>query len=387
MKAIVLGAGKIGRVIAQDLIKSNLFEKLTIADISNEVIDEALKFIGDGRVDGVILDASKYENIAKAMQGYDIAIGALLHKYALDGIKAAIENKINYVDLVGSYPEKRLVLDDDAKKSNVTIIPGCGVAPGLGNILIGYGTTFFDELEYGKIIVGGLPLHKDSPLEYKIVYAIQSVFGIIDRKSKVLINGEVVEEETFSNLEYIEFPSPLGKCEAFLTDGLSYSIYTMKDKGFKRLEEKSVRYPGYVDKVKFLIQCGLLDNEPVNFKGQQISPREFVLSILEPKMRLGNDIDITVLRVEITGKREDKKQKLVFDMMDFRDQKTGITSMARTTGYPCSIAVQMIVRGIINEKGIIPPEIAFGTPERFKLLDEGLKTRGINIDCKFFDIE
>jgi saccharopine dehydrogenase-like NADP-dependent oxidoreductase len=148
------------------------------------------------------------------------------------------------------------------------------------------------------------------------------------------------------------------------------------------MDEKTIRWPGHAEKIRTLIECGLLENEPVSYNHRLITPRDFVSSVLSDRLALGKvERDMTLLRVEVSGKERGKLTRQRYEMIDHYDRRHGTTSMARTTAFPCSIAAQILASGRISKRGLVPPELAFKDDLRNKFLNY-LSERGMKIKSR-----
>ncbi|MFP4481157.1 MAG: saccharopine dehydrogenase family protein [Thermovirgaceae bacterium] len=382
MKALVLGAGLMGRVVAKDLVESPEFSEVTLGDVDEKLLKYCENWIGSAKLKTKTIDASDESDLKKEMEDMDIAAIALPNRFSLGAVKAAIKTGTHAVDLVGVQPEKRLALDDEAKKAGVLVIPGLGVAPGLTNVLVGHAVESMDKAESAVFKVGGLPVHPEPPLDYKVVFCFSSVIEACKRKVLIIKDGKLTEVEPLSGVETITLPEPLGECECFYTDGLSTLPLSLEDSGIQFVAEKTIRYPGWCDKLGLLREIGLLDDEPVDFNGCSVSPARFLTKLLDPKITLEEgEPDLTILQIDVVGEKDGRKTCVTYEMLDFFDEKKGITSMGKTTSFPCSSACRMIARGDLALRGVVPPEKTF-TEEQLATLLEDLKERGVVVKKK-----
>lgn len=377
MKTAVLGAGRMGTIIAKDLAESPEVSSVLVGDVSRAGLDRCAAFVHNPKLSTAVLDVSDRDALIAFMTPVDVVAGALPHAVSFGVLDAAIQARRSFVDLTGSAPERRMALDARAKSAGITILPGCGVAPGLSNILTGYGVSRLDQADDAIIYVGGLPQQPTPPLGYRIVFSLESVLTSYIRPAKIIQNGQMVEVPSLSGLEPIQFEG-VGACEAFYTDGLATLMFTMPEKGLRNVAEKTVRYPGHAERIIALRECGLLGTEPITVDGVSIVPRRFLSALLMPVLELGEDKDLTVMRVTVTGLKDGGRATVSYEMIDYYDDAQRITSMAKTTAYPCSIACQMIGRGELTARGVVPVEEAF-TPELFRVLADGLARRGVQI--------
>ena len=355
----VMGAGLMGRVVAKDLIQTEPDAVVTLIDRDAGLLADAKDFIDDRRLTPEQVDVGKTDRVAKMLEGCKAVVGALPHRYSLDGLTAAITAGAPIVDLVGSEPERRQELDERARDAKILVIPGCGVAPGLSNVLVARGVEMLDETREAVIYVGGLPKLRTPPLEYQTVYSLESVFAACVRPARIWRDGHEVVVAPLSGVELLEFPEPIGKLEAFYADGLASLVLTMTDRIADSLVEKTLRYPGFADRVGLLRDCGLLDTEPVHVGSGDIVPRDLLIRQLAPMLELGPDGDLVVMRVTVSGLMDGAERSHTFDLTDYFDPRTSYTAMARTTGFTAAVAARMISSGSISEIGVRFPEQVF----------------------------
>jgi len=377
LKALVLGAGRMGTAVAKDLIDSGV--EVAVGERRRESLSLCMGKVKSPKLEAFEVDAGNRDSLIKLVRrgDFDVVVNALPHEISVPALKAEIDAGVNVVDMV--FEDEQMELRDKAKDKGVTVIPACGVAPGLGNMLAGYGASKVDSVDKIHILCGGLPQEPTPPLDYKVVFRLESVWAMYARSARIVVNGEIREVDALTGLELVEFPG-VGKFEGFYTDGLSTLLYTFKEnekfRDVKEMSEKTLRYPGHVEKIKTLMECGLLDVEPVHVRKVRISPREFLTVLLTPKLELGDERDMLVMRVEVLGDNECKNY--TFDLVDYYDKVGEVTSMAKTTGYTASIVAQLIGRGKIEEKGIVPPE-ELGMRDIFRFILDQLSKREIKI--------
>lgn len=369
MKIIVLGCGLVGGVIAKDLAADGNLE-VTVADRSREAIDRVLQ---QAPVRGEIVDFSEPGAVRDAVSDFDMAVGAVPGFLGYNMLKEVIEAGKNIVD-ISFAPEDSMQLDSLAKQKEVTALVDCGVAPGMSNILVGYAASLMDEAESCEILVGGLPAERYWPYEYRIVF---SPFDTIDeyiRPARVMENGRIVEKEALSEVELVDFPG-IGTLEAFNTDGLRTLLKTMK---IPNMKEKTLRYPGHAEKMRMLRETGFFGSEPLEVGGVKVRPIDLTARLLFPMWKLKEgEKDFTVMRVTVKGKKEGREIKFTYDLVDYFDETTNTTSMARTTGFTCSVMARLVANGRFTRKGVCPPEFVGRNHEVFKILLEELRKRGV----------
>ncbi len=383
-KVLVLGAGLMGPAIASDLLKYGIAERVMVADIDPERVGEVVRCLGPERCQGMVLDVWDRQALVDAMRQVEVVAGAYPAAAVAQVTEAAIEAGVSLADLTGSAEGFDIfAYHQRAVTAGVTLLPGCGVAPGLTNVLVGQGAARFDRVSEGVIYVGGLPLHPRPPLGYRVVFSMDALIDEYVVPALVIKEGRVVEVPALDGLEEVAFPDPVGVCEAFYTDGLGTMVRTGMQMGFRELAEKTVRYPGHRDKVAFLRDCGFFSREPVRVDGVEVVPRRFTGALLGSLLEQGDEADVTVLRVVVRGESQGKRGTWTFDMVDFYDHDNRVTSMARTTGYTCSILVGMLLRGRIAGPGVVPLEQVFADAAMYEELREELGKRGMRITEQF----
>lgn len=377
LRVAVLGAGMIGRVIVRELAASAVVTQVTAVDGLAEAVQRAVHGLPENRVQGRVVDLAHPGTLVELLREFDAAVAALPHSLSMAANEAAVAAGCHLVDLVGSrYPEK-LRLHEPALKAGVLLVTGCGVAPGIVNVLAARGIELLDEAEEAVIYCGGLPRYPQPPLHYQVVFRLESVMGLYTRPAHAVENGEIVQYPALSGLETVEFPEPVGTCEAAYSDAHS-TAYTLRHK-VRRLYEKTVRYPGHFAKMAVLAELGCLDEAPVKLDGEPVVPRRVAMAVLEPKMKGGSEQDVTVARVIVRGRRAGRPVEHEWTMVDLYDEVRGYTSMAKTTGFPAVIVIEWLAEGRFAERGFLAPEQLLAG-DRFEPFVSELRRRGVAID-------
>lgn len=374
----VVGAGMMGRVVAEDLLVSETSATVTLLDRSPELLAAAVERIGDTRLVTEVVDATDRDAVAGKMKGSDVAIAALPHGLSLGLVESAIASGTSLVDLVGEAPEKRRALDGDARRAGCLIVPGCGVAPGISNFCVGRGIELLDETDTAAIYVGGLPLKPAPPLWYQTVFLLESVLAAYRRKAVIRRDGRAVEVEPLSDLETVEFPEPIGALEAFYTDGLGSLPITVGEHVRRDLYEKTLRYPGHVAGISFLQQCGLMSTTPVDVDGVTVAPVRVLQKVLEDELALGPEGDVLAMRILVEGRSRGRDVVHEFELVDYYDPEKDHTAMARTTGFTAACAARRIAAGALESAGVRFPEELF-VGERFDSIVSELAGKGVRI--------
>jgi saccharopine dehydrogenase-like NADP-dependent oxidoreductase len=286
------------------------------------------------------------------LKKFDFAIGALPGETGYRVCKASVAAGVDLVD-VSYMPEDVMTLHKDASKAKISILPDCGMSPGLGSILAGHAISKLDQVESVHMLNGGLPEKTVPPLGYVITWSVKDLIDMYSRKVNIVKEGKIVQTEAMSGLEKIDFPG-VGKLEAFYTDGLRTMLHTVKN--VKDMWEKSLRYPGHVGKIKLLKALGFFSDKPVEIGNLSVQPREVTAKLLESKLKRKDVPDIVAMRIIVSGTEKGKRVSYTYQLLDHYDRKRKVTSMARTTAYTTSVVAQLLAKKAITEKGVIPPE-------------------------------
>ncbi len=381
MSYTILGAGMMGSAIAQDFLETTE-DPIILIDFDKEKLEDCNTKFRSNRLTFIQLDITDSQKLRKAIEGTDILICALTHSWELSRqvTLAALDVGCHLIDLDPMGWDERLTWDERAKKLGIEVMVGMGVTPGLSNILLMRTASHMDEIDSGVIRCGGLPQdYPAPPLDYRLVFSFEGVISLYTSKPMVIENGEICEIAPLSGLEELYYPDPINRhLQCINTDGLTTLVKTMKTRGIKNLHEKTIRNPGHVDKIKAFIDVGLFDEDPID----NVIPRKFFSKLITPQIKMSpKHRDFTILHVEATGSKEGQPIRVNELMIDRFDEVKNLTSMARTTGYPVSIAAQMLKRGMINSRGVTPIEEIF-VGRTFDYLIGELKKRGISIEEK-----
>ncbi len=368
---VLLGAGRIGRAIALDLVQEPGF-RLTVVDQNAEALASLHDAIG---VDVLRADLKEPAILSEIVADADVVVGALPGFLGYRALEQVIRAGKNVVD-ISFFPEDPFSLDALARAQGVTAVVDCGVAPGLSNILGGYAATQLDRVEQYVCYVGGLPEVRRWPYEYKAVFSPTDVIEEYTRPARVVEHGRLVFKPALSEVERVDLPG-VDTLEAFLTDGLRTLLHTL-DAPF--MKEKTLRYPGHVELMRIFRESGFFDEAPIDIEGAAVVPRQVTEKLLFDAWRLGEgERDLTVMRVVVDGRREGVPVRYTFDLLDRYDDAMKLTSMARTTGFTCAMAARMVASGQYRRPGVSPPEYLGQTPGVFDALVEGYARRGIQL--------
>ncbi len=374
MRILLLGAGMMGRAIAYDLLQHEEVTELIIADRERRRAESLVEWLRDHRATPLKLDVSAPRAVREAMKGCRVAVSAVPYFFNLSLAQVAVEAQVSFCDLGGN-PEivsKELELDEKARAAEVTVIPDCGLAPGLVNVLA---ASAVDELggraDEVRIRVGGLPQRPRPPLDYQIVFSPYGLINEYMEEATILSNGEPETVTSLTGLEEISFPPPYEHLEAFHTAGGSSTLpMTMRDR-VKNLDYKTIRYPGHLAKVKTIADLGFFDLTPRTLDGTEVVPRELAVRLFQEKLSF-DEPDVVLLRVSARN----NSREVRYEFIDRYDEQTGLSAMMRTTGFPIAEIAHMIGMGKIATHGALPQETCVPQEEFI----ERLISRGIRIE-------
>ena len=358
MRMLVLGAGLQGSACAYDLLQNPEVQEVRLADLRVDHLPDFLAPYSGQRLIPTRLDVRDRDATLALLREADAVMSALPYYFNFDVAKLAVEAGTHYCDLGGNtdivFQQKTLHRQAAAK--GVTVVPDCGLAPGMVNILAQHGINQLDQVERVRIYVGGLPQAPEPPLNYQIVYSLEGVLDYYTTLSWVLRNGKRTQVKALSEIESVEFPAPLGELEAFHTaGGLSTMAFRYEDE-IPTMEYKTLRYPGHAHIMEAIRELGLLELNPVDVKGHKVVPRDVVVAAMGPRLTKPRSRDLVALRVTVEGTKSGERKRLGWELIDFYDAARGISAMMRTTGYSLSITGQMQAKRIIGPPNVYTPD-------------------------------
>ncbi|MCU0291121.1 MAG: saccharopine dehydrogenase NADP-binding domain-containing protein [Thermoanaerobaculaceae bacterium] len=349
MRIVVLGCGLVGHAIVADLAAEPGFE-ITAVDRDPGRLQ---RVAGLERVTTRVADLADPTVLASVVAGGDLVVGAVPGFMGFETVRRVLELGKPVVD-ISFFPEDPFGLDGVAKARGLVALVDCGIAPGCSNLLAGWATRRLDDVDRFVCYVGGLPVVRTWPWEYKAPFSPADVLEEYTRPARFVEGRALVTRPALSDPELLEFPG-IGTLEAFNTDGLRSLLTTLS---IPNMIEKTLRYPGHIEKIRVLRESGFLSTEPVKVGEASIAPLAVASRLLFPLWQLGPaDEDFTVMRVTAEGRRGGQRLRLCWDLLDHYDRTTGTASMARTTGYTCTAIVRMVAQGRIPQTGVVPLEV------------------------------
>ena len=377
MRMLVLGAGLQGSACAFDLLQNPDVREVRLADLTVDHLPPFLAPFSGPRLLPTRVDVRARESVLALMRQSDAVMSAIPYYFNFPLAELAVETGVHFCDLGGNteivFQQKGLNAQAVAK--GITIVPDCGLAPGMVNVLAQYGISQLDTVSAVRMFVGGLPQQPAPPLNYQIVYSLEGVLDYYTTLSWVLRDSKRKQVRALSERETVDFGGPVGQLEAFHTaGGLSTMPFRYEGK-IPSMEYKTLRYPGHAHIMEAIRDLGLLSLDPIDVKGSKVVPRDVVVATIGPKLKKPEGRDLVALRVIVAGTKNGSPRTLSWELIDRYDEQHGISAMMRTTGYSLSITGQMQARGEITPPGVHTPDECI-PPQRY--IDE-LAKRGIRI--------
>jgi len=358
VKFLVIGAGKQGTACAFDLLQRPATKRVVLADRDLTHLPAFLDSWKGGALALERLDLQDEKAVAVAVGGVDAVLSAAPYYFNFELARAAVKAGVHFADLGGNTEivVRQRTLGAEAEKRGVSVIPDCGLAPGMVNILAAEGIRRLDETDSVKIFVGGLPQKPEPPLNYMVVYSLEGAFDYYTSPSWVLRDGKRTQVEPLSEIEHVVFPDPIGKLEAFHTGGgISTLPFTWEGR-IRTMEYKTLRYPGHVAIMKPIRELGLLGTDPVEVNGTRVRPRDAFIAIVSPRLTKPEGRDLVALMVDVRGRKGGRPAASRWQMVDRYDAKHHVTAMMRTTGYSLAITGLLQLDGRITARGVRTPD-------------------------------
>ena len=358
MRMLVLGAGLQGSACAYDLLQNEEITQVRLADVNVGHMPPFLAPYSGKRLVPTPLDVRDKDAVRALMRQSDAVMSAIPYYFNFELAALAAECGVHFCDLGGNtdivFEQKKL--DSEAREKGITIVPDCGLAPGMVNILAQRGIDAMDTVDEVKIFVGGLPQNPEPPLNYQIVYSLEGVLDYYTTLSWVVRDGKREQVTALSEREPVRFEAPVGELEAFHTaGGLSTMAFRYEGK-IPTMEYKTLRYPGHAQIMEAIRELGFLDLEPIDVKGVRVVPRDVAVATMGPRLTKPKGKDLVALRVTVKGTKDGSDKTVNFELVDRYDEERGISAMMRTTGYSLSITGQMQARGEVKPAGVHTPD-------------------------------
>lgn len=381
----VLGAGRQGTAAAYDIARFGDAESVVLADSNLDAATASAarvnQLAGGDLARSAHVNAHDPESLAGLLGNLDACVSAVPYYLNTGVARAAIAARCSMCDLGGNTDVvlEELALDDEARRASISLVPDCGVGPGMISNLAVFAIEKLDTAHDIFIYDGGLPRNPRPPFNYACFFNIEGLTNEYAGDALYLKDGAVLRVPCFDEAEYelIDVPE-LGKLEAFTTSGALSTMVTTYAGKLRTLKNKTLRYPGHYALFKGLADLGLLDLEPFAVDGVTVVPRHLLHSLIIPKFAPApGDTDLMVIHIRARGEIDGDEATLTLDMLDLYDEPTGFTAMERTTGFHAAIVAQMMARGEIP-RGAVPLERAVNAAR----MVEELARRGMQVNVQ-----
>jgi len=365
-----LGGGRVGSAIVRDLAAEDDFS-VRVVDLDPVRVERMAEF----GADGVVTDLSELSNVSKAVADADLVVGAVPGFMGYQTVERVLQEGTPIVD-ISFFPEDAFGLDRLATKAGVCCLVDCGIAPGLSNLILGRMEEHLDETSSFHCLVGGLPVERTWPWEYKAPFSPGDVIEEYVRPARLRREGVEITMPALSEVELVDFPG-LGSLEAFNTDGLRSLLRTCKAPD---MVEKTMRYPGHAVRMRILRDAGFFSTEEVQAASGVVRPRDVTEALLFSAWQFEEgEPDLTVMRIVVEGKQNGGSVRHTYNLLDYYNPDTETSSMARTTGYTCTAMVNLVARGLWTEPGLAPPEAVGRNAECFDAVLKHIEDRQVHV--------
>ena len=378
LRIVVLGGGRVGGAIVRDLAAEEDHSVLVV-DVDPVRVERLTEF----GADGVIADLSATKNVSKAVADADLVVGAVPGFLGYQTVEQVLREGRPIVD-ISFFPQDAFGLEPLAAEAGVTCFFDCGIAPGLGNLVLGRLEEELDECTAFYCFVGGLPVERTWPWEYKALFSPGDVIEEYMRPARMRRGGVEMTKPALTDVEIVHFPG-LGSLEAFNTDGLRSLLRTSRT---PNMVEKTLRYPGHAVRMRTLKDAGFFSTKEIVAASGTVRPRDVTEALLFSAWHYEEgEPDLTVMRIMVEGKRDGRRLRYTYNLLDYYNTDTETSSMARTTGYTCTGMVSLLARGLWSEPGLVPPEVVGRNEECFRGVLEHLKARGVHLFEKVEELD
>ncbi len=373
MNIVVLGGGRVGSAIVRDLAAEDDYDVLVV-DLDPVAVERMTEF----GADGVVADLSKSETVARAVRDADLVVGAVPGFMGYDTVERVLREGKPVVD-ISFFPEDAFGLEKLAEEAGVPCLFDCGLAPGLSNLVLGRVEESLDSTSSYACYVGGLPIERTWPWEYKAPFSPGDVIAEYMRPARIRVNGTEVTRPALSDVELVDFRG-LGSLEAFNTDGLRSLLTTSQT---PNMVEKTMRYPGHAMRMRILKEAGFFSSQKIQAASGIVVPRDVTEALLFNAWRFDEgEPDLTVMRIVVEGEKDGQRQRHTYNLLDYYNPDTETMSLARATGYTCTGMVNLVASGLWTHPGLAPPEVIGRNEACFDAVISHLEARGVHIFLK-----
>ena len=343
----MLGGGRVGGAIVRDLVSEEDYDVLVV-----DVDPVRVERLTEEGADGVIADLSTPETVAKAVRDADLVVGAVPGFLGYRTVERVLREGRPIVD-ISFFPEDAFGLEQLAADAGVPCVFDCGIAPGLSNLVLGRLEASLDATHSFHCLVGGLPVERNWPWEYKALFSPGDVIEEYTRPARLRLDGVETTVPALTDVELVNFPG-LGSLEAFNTDGLRSLLRTCDT---PNMVEKTLRYPGHAVRMRILRDAGFFSTKEIRAASGTVKPRDVTEALLFSAWHYQEgEPDLTVMRIVAEGESDGQRIRHTYNLLDYYNPDTETSSMARTTGYTCTGIVRLLADGLWTKPGLTPPE-------------------------------
>jgi saccharopine dehydrogenase (NAD+, L-lysine-forming) len=372
MQALVLGGtGGMGQAAARDLMKQEQVKKVILGDIITDPNRLYEKLRTSEKVSTSKIDVNDREGLVRAMKDVDVVVNCAgpFHKTGVTVSRAAIEAKVNYVDISDEYktfvnllvPE----IDNPAKEAGITILTGMGSDPGTNNLIAKDHANKLDRVDEISLfwVVSIADLEEGATSGAAWDHSLHMNTGLVPQ----YLDGKLEYVQAGTGEETAEFLQPLGTCQVRYVGHPQPLTMPRYIEGVKTVVIKGAMLPAWVDRlIQEQNESGFLGTEPVEVKGVKVAPYDLTLQLWRsiPDNRDSGPM-ASGMKVIVKGEREGKQVTYTSDI---------VGRTAPGTGIAASIAALMLYSGDIKVKGVVAPEGCI-EPEKYfgALIKRGAK--------------
>jgi lysine 6-dehydrogenase len=359
MKILVLGAGRMAYGVVYDFLTQLTDVEVHLTDASLTALKDIQRHFKSKRLVIHQINAADKRRIPALMKKVDGILSAVPYDYNLQLTRWAIEHKCHFVDLGGNNTvvDRQFRLDVKAKRANVGIIPDCGLAPGMVSVLAAQIFDQFDTVETLSIRAGGLPLQPQNPLRYMLVFSVHGLINEYIEPAVILQDGKISTVPSMTAIEELEFPAPFGKLEAFYTSGGTSTLPLTYRGKIQNLSYKTIRYPGHCQLFKAMIDLGFTSRRAITMDKRKYTRRVIFENLLLEPLTYSSE-DAVLIRLLGRGTKNGVNKQVTYEAIEYGDRRNKLTAMMRTTAFPATIILSMLLSGRIQARGVLRQEVA-----------------------------
>lgn len=381
MQITVIGAGSIGSAIARDLCDRQDINQVQVCDSRPGRLEAIHDRIHSPSLRTFQVNARDPNTLTSIVQGSNCIVSCVPSDLNPILSEMALNMGIHFCDLGGNEEvvQHQLELDEEARQKAVWIVPNCGLAPGLINVICMHGIEQLDEVRSARVRVGDVPLNPEPPFKYRLSYDAEKFVEDYTTPATVINEGRTRRIEPLTEIESITFDAPYEELEAFHTSGGLSTLPDDLEGRVNELDYKTIRYPGHALQMKFLLSLGFAEKRAIDVR-THLTYRDVLVRKLSQRMR-GDFRDVVILRVVITGERDGAPKSLVYEMIEEHQEGDEMSAMQRCTALPVSVVACQLASQSVPGGGATPPEHVV-SPNAYL---EEVRQRGLSIDVTEHD--